>query len=354
MSGSSPLATPAPQPRRRLRLVLMLMGPLLVLCVIGVLALTLYQEAIRPFRYQARADVLILGGSSLSVDQKPVDENVLSTHMLLIKSPYVLKRAAHSLRAMKTFEGDNDVVARLIDGLEVKRAAPGADILSLTFRGPVEEDCPWILFEVIEAYSQFVNDSHKDNSREALELTSRAELLLRYQLQALRQQGPDPSSGQEKTENQLAQLSSRRFTLRIRAFELRKQIESLERAAKEQPHPLGVTLEASRWAMQSGYDKLPAEVKKDADPLQAYILALKQELEENQLSDAALGSLLAEEQKQAVERSRHEWQETDLRRKIETTQQLYDSIFKRVQGLELMQSQGLKVVVINPPQMVSR
>jgi succinoglycan biosynthesis transport protein ExoP len=143
---------------------------ILMLAVIGGLAGYLYQTQRAPI-YQASCRVLVeRKQNNLPLDvltalgsaQSPMDQ-LLLTHMEIIRSPMVLSEAAkdNRLAALQTFAGKKEIAGAILYGLTVNR--PKArdnvvipNVLELLYRCEEPTEAPIVLDAVVAAYQDYV------------------------------------------------------------------------------------------------------------------------------------------------------------------------------------------------------
>src|SRR5439155_15920145 len=89
---------------------------------------------------------------------------------------------------------------------------------------------------------------------------------------------------------------------------------------------------------------------KALDPVKAYMLRLRRDLEFGQMYDARLDAVLKDERKDEKEQGKLETEEAALRQEIENTRILYDGSVKKLNEMSLVAGQGgFRPVVIAPP-----
>jgi capsular exopolysaccharide synthesis family protein len=166
--------------RRKIFLVLGAVAGL----ALGALAYT-QQTAV----FQSSAQLLVI--KRKTVDALPISgtnpgvtyvEDYVATHLVVLRSPLLIERAVkkRDLGKLKSFEERGDVVAAIAAGLVVSRdtnkdASSGPNnIVNLSFRGPVSEDCPRVVNAIIESYQEFLDFNYVNSTELALNLISQA------------------------------------------------------------------------------------------------------------------------------------------------------------------------------------
>src|SRR5262249_36637419 len=143
-----------------------------------------YQSAAQVLVVKKRADALPIQG--LETSQAYYDDYV-SVHIVLIKSPLIIARAVKNgeLQKLKSFEGCSDPVGPIIAGLTVARDSKdsysygnSSNILNLSFRGPVADECDVVLNAVVESYQSFLDETYRNLSHEAVNLINSAKNVL--------------------------------------------------------------------------------------------------------------------------------------------------------------------------------
>lgn len=161
--------------------------------VIGMVVGTLIYANRTPV-YQSNAQVLIVkrttapgttpGGMSATA---AFIEDYMSTQAVLLRSQVIAERTANSEKiktrladvGLKSFPEANkpdDLVSGIMLGLTVTRenkeasgAQTGNNVMTLTFRGTNQEECQFILQNLIDMYQHFIDETYQDISRSMLE-----------------------------------------------------------------------------------------------------------------------------------------------------------------------------------------
>src|SRR5262249_53064493 len=115
-------------------------------------------------------------------------EDYLATHADLIRSTEIVGPAARSpeLKDLQSFPDQGDLTYQIVGGLTVSRGRDAAggvnNILVLSFKGPIAEECPKILDAVVIKYQEFLNETYKDVSDRTLDLIKQARDTLKNEL----------------------------------------------------------------------------------------------------------------------------------------------------------------------------
>jgi len=169
-----------------------------VLVILGVatgLALAaLYYAQATPI-YQSNAQVLVVKKINTAVPvaggdpRMTVMEDYLGTHLVLLKSPKIAKMAMEKreLNKLPSLANVGDPVAAIVGSLGVNRekdVSSGGpnNIINMSYRCTVPEDCGKILEAIIESYKDFLDEKYRGFSEETLNLITRGRDLLKTDL----------------------------------------------------------------------------------------------------------------------------------------------------------------------------
>ena len=221
------------------------------------LALGFLYHMQRPAVYQSSCQILVIRKRAeampLAAGTDPrtgVVEDYMATHLVLLRSPLILERAVkkRDLGSLKTFENVGDPVGAILGGLTVARdtketAGAPNNILQLTYRGPVAEDCGKVLTAIVESYQEFLDITYRNVSDQTLELITKARDILKRDLSEseekylkFRQNSPlfwVNDKGASVEQMRVADFETNRSQLVLRKTELRERIDALEKAIKE-------------------------------------------------------------------------------------------------------------------------
>jgi polysaccharide biosynthesis transport protein len=226
------------------RKALVLLGVVLGLLV-GALA---YWQ--RPAVYQANAQVHVIKRVPIAMEKQPMAfDDYMATHAVVLKSPYIIERAIKKkdLAALKTFENNGDPAGQIHSSFSVGRdkesSGGSTNILLLSFRGPVPDDCKTIVAAVIEAYQEYLDITYKNSTDQTVELVQKLRDMLKNELgtaeKAMLDFRTDTSIYVRNKDNVNYQLE-RLLTLQKRSTEksmyqkgLKDRIDYLEKQLKE-------------------------------------------------------------------------------------------------------------------------
>ncbi len=356
----------------------------------------LYQSAAQVLVVQKRPE-LSLPGTDM---RGSFAEDYLGMHQVMIKSPLLVGNAVekHNLRALPSFAGQADPTRAIIEQLKVSREKDAANILILTFRGPVAEDCPIVLTALVDAYKDFLKTTYQNVSENTVEFITKAQDLLEKKLDKkekehgqFRLDHPGLLRGDKGTsvlQEQLLKLATRKGELKLKQAELKGRLQAFTKAVDEGRGPvelkamisdttrrlMGDTLKASLkddpilelelqlQKLMETYAQDYPEVKslknkiekyrsfftehmsKDAstvvDPIKAHIRFLEQELEDARYEMKGIEEVLKDAQEEAKELVKWEVKENEFNNDITRNRQLFDTIVKRLNEINIVKDLG--------------
>jgi len=365
-------------------------------------------------------------------------DDYLATHQTLIKSPVIIGRAVkkRDLQALRSFADQGDPTGAIIGALSVSRDAKDSggnfnNILNLSFRGPVAEECATVLNAVIDSYKEFLDETYRNVSDDTLELITHAKDVLQKDLAEkdriytdFRKKSPLLWKGKDGTnlyQDRLASIESKRSALLVRRAEIQGRLQTIESALKEgrsrtalvaaisgdAGKPAGPAASASPVAAleerlsplllqeqmlleeygpdhpqvrsvrkqiqltRDAVTRRSATASKAAEPSPAppqpsvprgdqeapgddsldwHIQYLKQERDDNKQAEQVLEELFKRQYNEVRELRSYEIQEEAYRSDITRTQQLYDSIIKRLGEFNIVRDfGGYDARTISPP-----
>jgi uncharacterized protein involved in exopolysaccharide biosynthesis len=270
-------------------------------------------------------------------DQPRVQEDYLSTHILLITSRRVIVDAVKRgrLAELEQFRGtggglvewftgaeqlgpEERVASEIINALSVTRdpakpgISPSNEILNLSYRGKVAADCPKILNAIIDSYQAFLKDTYRNTNAEAMELIAQARGLVQKDLETKEAayqkflaetpplwKGPNTVTTHQ---DRLYKLDASISALRVRRAEIEASIETLDRALKSGRNPRAIVERLAARAANRNQAAAPANPAL-ADPRPA--VALEEELAALQLQEARLLAVRAPNHPDVIALRRH-------------------------------------------------
>lgn len=387
-----------------------------VLVILGVatgLALAaLYYAQATPI-YQSNAQVLVVKKISNTVPvtggdpRMTVMEDYLGTHLVLLKSPLIADMAVkkRELNKLPSLANVSDPVGVITGSLGVNRekdVSSGGpnNIINMSYRCTVPEDCGKILEAIIESYKDFLDEKYRGFSEETLNLITRGRDALQTDLREknksykeFRENSPLIWKGKEGLTVQQARVSeieARRSILLIKQAELGDRLKLFEKAiaegrpraelmalagpyldaldkAAQQPGSLDMQLvplllqeQQLSEAFGPGHPDVVATRKKIAfvremmqkaakppekedapvDVVERYRSRLRYELQSTESENGSLKVLLDAELKEARRLANYEIQDETYRREIMKSEQLCDSIINRLKEINLIRDAG--------------
>ena len=227
---------------------------LVLLClVIGLVGGSFFCLHARP-AYQSEAQVLVVRKRPEAVTGENKDsspsEDYISTHRILIQSPVIVERAIRlgNLHGLQTFaEQQGDLTESLIMKLSVGRVSRDAlgnpiSVLSLSFRGPVAEECGTIVNAVLDSYRTFLDEAYRNMGDDTIKLIAETQRILHDDLEKreaayreFREHSPMLWKGKDEVnplQDRLAQIETQRLALLLRKADLEGQLHTLDNAKK--------------------------------------------------------------------------------------------------------------------------
>jgi capsular exopolysaccharide synthesis family protein len=265
IDGAEPQGPPAVPSRNLLsvlwqRKALILFG-LAVGTLVGVLVFlqrpAVYQSSAQVHVIKKRSEVLA-GPDGMAVAY----EDFIPTHLVLIRSPLIVKKAVGILKEINEEREEDDlpplsvlagkddagVMGAVRGGLSAARegnepAAASTGIINLSYRGPVAEECPIILEAVIEAYEEYLREVSKNTLEETYKEVAKAREELEKELQDL-----EKTQGEKRTDGpliwgekdsgsfylgRLIALDAKRAAIPLQKMEIENRLNAIAAARKE-------------------------------------------------------------------------------------------------------------------------
>jgi capsular exopolysaccharide synthesis family protein len=360
----------------------------------------------RPPVYQSGAQILVIKKQPVipvgNQGMGYTGEDYMSVHLEVIRSPMIIERAVRKkeLGALKTFEDSGDPVGQIMASLNVMRHnkeanAGSSQILNLTFRGPIAEDCAKVLAAVIESYQEFLDNTYKNVSDQTVDLITTAREKLRKDKDEAEEryfkfrQDSAPlvnKQGVSLQYERVAGLDGKRSPLLVRQAELRERIKSIEKAiADGREAEIALTLKADTKmaaAEKALADKLlplelqekelretfgddhPAVIsvrnrmelvrahhgkkgagdgKDEPSPVQRHLQELRDEQAQNDLTLQAVTKVVDEVTANAKDTTNYDIREESYRRAVAQANDMYEATIKRLKEIDLTRdSHGIK------------
>lgn len=361
--------------------------------------------------YESRAEVLIVNKhpDAAGGGLQSYFADYMSTHEALVASPAIVNRAVA--------QGDIGQLraAEILGGLRVSSGSAkrgGNNILTLSYRGKVPEECAAVVNAVLKSYQEFLEETYSSMTTDTLRLMSEArdELLsdLKDQEEQYRQfraTSPLLIVGEEAhnpVQARMGMIQSQQSELLLKRTELESQLAAIEKAKREgrddrfisnlvsnmvassQVHSEAAVLAQSEKLQTALLPLLQQEeellqhygakhptlaavrlrIKHTRDVFEhperhavksntsgQYVEYLKQEIDRLATLEGLLAKLYESEYQAAKELTSYELRDQEFNRNMGRTQQLYDGIITRLQETNLTTDMGgFKADVIAPPQ----
>lgn len=267
--------------------------------VVGLALGALYYSRKSPV-YQATAQILVVKKRAESMApvgpggfQPMYVEDYLTTHVILIRSQEILRRAGAVLndQAPGVLPPGADPVAFIGAGLTVTRegregAMTAPNVLNLAFRCGRAEDCPRVLNAVIEAYTRFLNETYGDLNKEFVQQMTKAQETLQNDI-AAKQKEHDKiadsvayalksKDGLSSIQERINKLDGKEAELLLRQTEIKNRREVIAKALKDGQSRSAILRQVER---ASAAEKAPgAPEKRTVEETLALMEAQEQDL----------------------------------------------------------------------------
>lgn len=399
----------------------------IVVCV-AVIAVALgylyFLQATRIYRSVAQVllikrdvKVPVSGGSASGRDPSSYGgyEDMLSTHMLLIRSPLVVSRAVekHHLQLLSSLKNTGDAASTIIEGLQATRAGdrgtPDPNVMELWYEGVDAREAAQILGGIVQSYRDFLSENYHNFGEETLQLVSQARDSVQKQLDEKRAQykqfqQESPLIGKAAInlhEQRMAEIEKKRDSILVANTELKARIESLQTAIKQggnrealalliskaqsdanranngpravledklfevllkeqelsenvgQNHPTMRALKRREQLLREQLGNLPLPEGTDsADFLTVYLESLRQELRQGEEQLAAFDSQFDAERKESQKLGEFQRKEEQFKFDIENANKTVEAVVKRLQEITLIKDYtGIDTQLIAQPCM---
>jgi uncharacterized protein involved in exopolysaccharide biosynthesis len=207
-----------------------------------------------PRVYQSTAQVLVVKkrpDAVTGVDTRPLaTEDYVATQQELMKSSVVIEQAIqdHGLASLETFGQHprkklTEVIRRALVISRSKGPAGQNNVLNLSFRGQVPQECSTVLAAVLASYQKFLERKYQDISTDTLELLLREKNALKGEwarqeaaYRRFRAQSPLLGQGQrglELRQEGLNRIRAKRSALLLQRVEIQGQLAAVEAALKQ-------------------------------------------------------------------------------------------------------------------------
>lgn len=388
---------------------------LVLLAVVVGLGLGYLHFLQQPPEFQSTARMLIVRNrSNLPIPGMQPQAHYDEIHEELLRSPVIVSNAiqSHDLGSLPSMRGSGNPASRIISGLRVSaQTGNTGDLISFTYRSDNAEECPRVLVAVVEAYRDFLGETHQNVSQETVELITQAKDVLDRQImetqrlyQEFRDQAPLlylGGEGRNVHEARLQQIESMRSDLQVENFRTLAKIEAVEAALQrggsrealnlmigqireEQGQGRGgrlaiddqlfpQLLEEQMLLDRFGPDhpqvtalrrridltrehllgKLPDEengAREPRDFYQVYLDSLRELIKMNEEQIASLDRLFDQESDEARRIDRSQVQDANFRGEIARRERMFDAVVARLEEMSVSMDLGnIKTQIINPP-----
>ncbi len=375
---------------------------------VGLILAALYASQLSPV-YQSTMKVLVVKKRPDALPLPGADphfsfvEDYLATHQVLIRSPLIVGEAVReaNLQKLESFASAPNPTSDIIRSLTVTREATesgSTNILNLSFRSSIADDCPVVLNAVVDRYKNELGRTYDSVNKQTLKLISEAKDKIGEHLtkkdrewRKFREKSPELLKGKDGLnvrQTRLFDIEAKRSVLLFRQAEIQEQLQAFQEAMKtgQSSGPnrrklLAMVSESVLRQMREGKvkgdDTLPSllaqqqtlledygpdhphvralrrkieqlrapgdDVDADnraQDPVEAPLLSLTRELESIKTSEKALDNLLVTEKEEAKNLLTYELKEEGFRKEITRNEQLFENIVKRLAEMSLLKDFG--------------
>jgi capsular exopolysaccharide synthesis family protein len=226
--------------------------------MLGLVLGLLYYAQKQPV-YQSQAQILIVKkspdtplewGNNRGDSRMMVMEDYIATQQNIVRSSMILSAALkmpkvkdlHTFTSDSEFERLYDLGEKLSVTRDNREGGQNSNILNLSFRGPIPDDCKEILECIIDSYQQFLDKTFKTFSDKHYELIQQAKetLVGRYdqaqkEYASFRLTAPYIGRGQGATsavQDRIGKLETLRQDVKIKMQEMADQLIRIETAYK--------------------------------------------------------------------------------------------------------------------------
>ncbi len=325
-------------------------------------------------------------------------EDYMATHMVVLRSPYIIERAIKKkdLASLKTFE-NGDPAGQILGSFGVARdketLGGSTNILNLSYRGPVADDCSKILTAIIDAYQEYLDVKYTITTDQTLSLIKTAHDVIGKELREaedaykkFREQGRVLIT-KEGINTEVANVMSyeKRCEDEIQKLEgYKNQTNILEKAVKEgtgqitlslligankvtspntlkddlllelqmkelslqetygENHPKVIEVRRQMELVRKRFEKSSGgSTEAEKDPVQHYIRVLKQQQEFTELNIHSLMKAHDRARVSARSLTEFELEESRLRKEVARREDLFQELVKRLAQLNLMRDAGV-------------
>jgi hypothetical protein len=289
------------------------------------------------------------------------DEEFLASQQFIIPSWFIASKAAQKLegKKLRSFKDldRHSIIRAITSGLSVRRPLGRGNVFDVAFHGADASDGAEVLQTLLDVYQNYLTLVTQDEHDRTVQLMTEA--LDRMQQIAAAQdehyakfrlKAPPGGRDSDEIRSVLSTAAAKRAALLIARKEIEGRLAWIEKAIADPQARTTVLVKINEWSARSGFDKLPAPVKQEADMQQVYRDYLKQELEENSAVERSLADLVNTERDKLYTVSEHESVRERLRTTAENGNKLRDAVRAKLNEFDLFRaSAGYQVQVVSPP-----
>lgn len=209
---------------------------------------TVYKAAARLLVIQQDERPINVTGGFNPLNHLPSQQDALSTHMMIIRSPVIIGRA------LETSGRGNIPMEQAINRLKVQQPSGGGRILDLEYQSDTEEEALDLIRSLISSYDMFLKENYQKDAKEVITLFVKARDDLSKELKDLeqsylefRKQNPGlsgTSEGRTYLAHRVEQWDEAVGLATARALQFRAQLELAKKLSQE-----GASLSAITTAM---------------------------------------------------------------------------------------------------------
>lgn len=228
--------------------------------VMGVILGVLFY-AMAPRKYESAAQVWVIkkqadnplatGVMGTNSNAAAMTQDFLETHRAVLRSQLVVGRAIEkaNLHSLEMFHGDERPMDTIIQSLKVEReidkksaARFNSQVLNVSFRGKVAEECPLVVHAILDSYQEFLGKSASGPMEEALKLITNARKLIQDDMEKKQKEYEEfrantpvlwkGAMGTTLYQDRLANIDAKRSALMREQAELEATLAAADTAVK--------------------------------------------------------------------------------------------------------------------------
>ena len=198
---------------------------------------TVYKASARLLVIQQGERPINVGNGPSPFGHLPSQQDTLSTHLLVIRSPLIVGRA------LEQSQLNHLSIDSVITNMKVVQPPGGGKVVDLEYQAESEEEARKLMEACIASYDQFLKDNFQKDTRDVITLIGKARDELSKELKELehaylefRKQNPSlsgSSEGHSFAARRLEQWDQAASVAHARALQLRTQMQLAKRLTKE-------------------------------------------------------------------------------------------------------------------------